>query len=273
MVDCDVCEKKLGRFITCDYCKKSQYCSSDCRLLGTRDHKACTPPGSLRSIDYLYINVYENVFPTNEKTLKDYGFSNCKRPEDWTNLLGLYICVLQVIAVPRDVLHDYCMKDEIADIIKKKYDEFPLNLRGAHYPWFLQHQHIVKNGNIVKVGKYPTNLQETSTKSKNKPQPSTKFSIQDGAHIINYGYNGKKSYYYLNLQDPRLAWRSGLAENVEKVTNDIDFSGEGIILQLHTCSSSTIRGHQVSVETLAEFFKRYGIRKAHIEKMKEGKSF
>lgn len=72
------------------------------------------------------------------------------------------------------------------------------------------------------------------------------------------------------VQDPRLAWRSGLTDDVDEVPNDIDsISGEGFVLQLHTCSTSTIKGHQL--ETLATFFKRYGVWNAHIEKMKHGK--
>lgn len=128
-----------------------------------------------------------------------------------------------------------------------------MKVRGNYYPWFLQHQQLVKKGNKVKAGKFSTNLQETSTKPNNKAKLSVKFSIQDGAHIINYGFNGTLSYYYLN--------------------NDIDSSGKGMVLQLHRCSSSTVKGHQVSVETLAEFSKRYGIRNKHIDKMKQGKSF
>lgn len=262
MVECDICDEEAKKEFTCDYCKKSKYCGSDCKILGTRSHKNCQTPGSLRSVDYLYINVYHNELPTNEQTIKDYGFLNCKREEDWQNLLGLYIGVLKVFEIPRDVLHEYCMKDEIAVVIKKKFDEHPINSRGGYYPWFLQNQYMVKNGR---------RSNETSAKLKIRPKSSAKFAIQDGAHIINYGFNADTECYYLNVQDPRLAWRSGLNDNVEKVTNEIDNSGEGIVLQLHTCSLTTIRGHQVSVETLAEFYKRYGIRNAHIEKMKQNK--
>lgn len=265
MTECDVC-KEYAKEITCDHCRKPRYCSLDCKILGTRSHKTCPPPTDLRSVDHLYIDVYNDVLPTNEKTIKDYGFNNCKNAEEWCNLGGLYCGLLKFIRIPRDVLHDHCMKDEITDLIKKTYENMPVNSRGECYPWFLQHQNVVRNGN---------KMPETARKSKNKAKPSAKYSIQDGAHVINYGYNGEKSYYYLNVEDPRLAWRAGLTQDVEKVTNDIDSTGKGIVLQLQTFSSSSLstREHQVSVETLAVFYKRYGVRNSHIEKMKQGKSF
>lgn len=275
MVECDVCERYAKQF-TCDHCQKPRYCSSDCKILGSRYHEPCAPPTNLRPVDYLLINVYDNEFPTNEETIRDYGFANCKHANEWINLLGLYIGLIKILKVPTDVLHDHCMKDKIGDLIQETFKDLPINARGEYYPWFLQHQNIVKTGKKVPAeqSKAETaNMQETGKKSKMKTKPSAKFSIQDGGHIINYGYNGELSYYYLNVQDPRLAWQSGLRGDVEKVTNDIDSSGEGILLQLHTCSSSSLRGHQVSVETLADFFKRYGIRNGHIEKMKQRKSF
>lgn len=274
MFECDRCDRLISKKITCDHCQKPKYCSSDCKVLGTRYHETCPPQKSLRSVDYLLINAYDDEFPTNEQTIKDYGFANCKSMDERINLLGLYIGLLKILRVGTDVLHDHCMKNELAGIIKKTFETRPANVRGLYYPWFLQHQHIVKNGNKGPVKQTVTNVPETTKKSKVKAKPSAKFSVQDGAHIINYGYSAEYSYYYLNVQDPRLAWQSGLSDHVEKVINDIDSSGEGILLQLHTCSSSSsIKGRQVSVETLAQFFKLYGIRNAQIEKMKQGKSF
>lgn len=274
MVDCDQCKDSVRNELTCDHCRKGRYCSLDCKTLGTRNHKTCVPQKNLRSVDYLLIDVWNNEFPTNKQTIEDYGFANCKNKDESINLLGLYVGLLKVNNVRTDVLHDYFKKNEIAELIKRTFEKLPISAGREYFDWFLQNQDIVKNRNISPTKQSVASVEDTAKKSKKKALPSAKFSIQDGVHIINYGYNAENSYYFLNIQDPRLAWQSGLTNDVERVTNDIDSSGEGIILQLHTCSSSSsIRGYQVSVETLAQFFKRYGIRNVHIEKMKQGKSF
>lgn len=262
MISCNAC----GCFFTnnektCEFCEEARYCSANCKM----EHSAMFHPGNLRSVDYLYKSVFDDEFPTNEKTIKDFGFANCKSQQERSNLLGLYIGLLRLFEIPTNVLHEHCVRDKIGDLIKQEYEKLPSNSRGEYYPWFLQNQHIVLNG---KKGEEEAVAVETLQ--------SAKFSIQDGKFVINYGYNAANSYYYLNVQDPRLAWRSGLAANVEKVTNDVDSSGEGVIMQLHTYSSSSkakIKGNEVSAETLAVFLKSYGVSNSHIEIIKQGKSF
>lgn len=274
MEECEVCDRITSGEFTCDICKTSQYCSSYCQEVGThRMHKLCKPPGSRRSVDYLYLDVFADNLPTNEETIRDYGFANCKTKEEWIQLFGLYIGLLKALSVSEDVLHDYCMKDEIAVLIKQEFEELPMNSRGSYYPWFLQHQYIVKNGKELEAETVPKNLGESSTKPTNDSQTSVNFSIRDGELIINYGYKAQESYYYLNVQDLRLARQYGLPKDIEKVTIGIDSTGRGILTQLHTSSSSTVKGHQVSVETLAVFCKRYGIQDEHIETMKNGEEF
>lgn len=148
MVNCDCCEEKeaIAKFI-CNCNKKSQYCSSDCKILSARKHKECIPPGSFRPVDKLMIAVYEDCFPIDENTIKQYGFANCTSEIEFQLLFGLYVGLIKFIQLPIDVLHDYCMKDAIAEIIKEKFEAIPEPARGEYYSWFLQHQNIVKNGN------------------------------------------------------------------------------------------------------------------------------
>ncbi|KAG4066371.1 hypothetical protein HA402_000595 [Bradysia odoriphaga] len=150
MALCDCCEEKEANpKFTCNCHKKSQYCSSDCKIISARRHNGCISSESLRSVDYLIIAVYEDLLPTNEKTIKDYGFANCSSPDEWTCLFGLYVGLIKLNQLPIDVLHDYCMKDAIGDIIKQRFEAHPAESRGEYYRWFLQHQNIVKNGNKV----------------------------------------------------------------------------------------------------------------------------
>lgn len=267
---CDICGRIPSESLACDTCKKSEYCSSNCRLLGTKDHKLCNPPGSLRPVDYLYIDIFGDTFPANPDVVREYGFAKCETQDDWTHLFGLYIGMLRILEIPRDELHDYCRRDEIGALIIKVHQRLELYARGVYYSWFLEHQHVVKKATAA-----PKNLGESSKNPKKNSKPGNKFANPDGKFVINYGYgyNGEELYYYLNVQDARLAWQDGLPKDVENVTNVIDSTGEGIVIQLHTSSSSMIKGHQVSVETLAVFFKRYGIKNAHIEKMKQRKLF
>lgn len=147
MAMCECCEEKeaVAKF-TCNCNKKSQYCSSDCKVISSRRHKNCLSFGSLRSVDFLIMNVYDDQLPLNGSTIKDYGFANCKCPFEWTELFGLYIGLIKILQLPIDVLHDYCMKNAIGDIIIEKFLAVPEPARGEYFSWFLQHQDIVKNG-------------------------------------------------------------------------------------------------------------------------------
>lgn len=150
MVQCVCCkEKEADAKYTCDCSKKAKYCSTDCKIIAARKHEACIAPGSLRSSDYLLIAVYEDLLPSHKETIKDYGFANCTSSSEWTSLFSLYVGLIKLLQLPIDVLHEYCMKDAIADIVKQTYETHPEESWGCYYPWFLQHQYIVKNGNKV----------------------------------------------------------------------------------------------------------------------------
>lgn len=110
----------------------------------------CPPANGIKSADYLIRDVFDNEFVTNPTTIKDYGFWNCKNPNDMVNLLGLYIGLIKILKVQRDEFHDFCTKDKLGELIQKRFETHPVQLRGEYYPWFLKHIDIVKNGKTPK---------------------------------------------------------------------------------------------------------------------------
>lgn len=95
-----------------------------------------------------------------------------------------------------------------------------------------------------------------------------RIEIEEGKITIAYGQD-RMTGYFLSVSDERL-WDSGDASDE---VNDIALEvtkGAGYF-DLHTAPVPGF-GHRVKLETLLEFWKRYGVPDAHIQKARRGEN-
>ncbi|CAG8500971.1 6390_t:CDS:2 [Diversispora eburnea] len=85
-MECSVCKGPTK--LCCSRCMKSYYCSRMCQKKDYSKHKIeCSP----RSADLLVTSVFDDLIPTNEAVLYEYGFNNCiENTRDQCMMLGLY---------------------------------------------------------------------------------------------------------------------------------------------------------------------------------------
>jgi hypothetical protein len=273
--ECSTCKQKVS---TC------QACWEEC------DHYLTCLPAGLSSTAHLVAAVYADLFPTEISTITDYGFINCSNEHERIYLFGTYVGLIKYHECPEKELEEYCKKGKIAELIDKYFlQEPPRFTGGKYYPWFDKNRHLVKNEygrknkksskkvkNRGSKGPKAITIEELSKKVngasvkelKDTTPVSVRHSFTEGATTVDYGYDEPLMGYFLQVSDSRLKWLPGNSEEVNKVTEAIDPSGSGYILEL----SSSPLFENVSTATIAKFMERYGVPKAHIDNVRQGKA-
>lgn len=97
------------------------------------------------SLDHLALAVRNNLFPQDTQTCEDYGFERAFTAENRSNLLGLYIGLMdpRIIGIPPKTVNDWRVRGVLVEEIKTAYYKVPAQSRGNYFPWFLENQHIL----------------------------------------------------------------------------------------------------------------------------------
>ncbi|KAF6766146.1 hypothetical protein DFP72DRAFT_8286 [Ephemerocybe angulata] len=133
--------------------KQEQYKSNVPSAIGsgTAENSAKTRIGR-----YIYLNVAptrtyhllvkamtDNVVPTHEQTLEDWGFNRCASEDDRCYLLGVYIGLWKILEIPMREVDGWRRKGTLFKEIKKIHDEQSVGERGQYMPWLMQNPQVI----------------------------------------------------------------------------------------------------------------------------------
>ncbi|KAL4069066.1 hypothetical protein J3A83DRAFT_3472439 [Scleroderma citrinum] len=140
--ECAYCGCKTPR--KCSKCGGPRLCSQSCEISwGDRGHNFhCALGRPLDSADHLLRDCEENVFPDDEDTLEDFGFTKFASVYDKQKLLGLYIGLTRIIGVASRELHQWQVEGTLVKNIISKFEAIPQHCRGGYYPWFRENLHV-----------------------------------------------------------------------------------------------------------------------------------
>ena len=139
------CEDEREATIPCPGCHNKWYCSTACMKTSVFIHIFDCGGIEVTSADYLIRDCFGDQFPEGDAA-RDFGFYNAATPHDREYLFGLYQGLVKFMEVDREDLHDWQVRDILAEKICEVYE--PLRKRspqsiGEYYPWFLNNKHIV----------------------------------------------------------------------------------------------------------------------------------
>jgi hypothetical protein len=115
------------------------------------DHLAKCSARPITTADILFDDIVKDQLPNDEQTREDFGFNRCSHRREESHLLGLYKGLLLCIKDPEISpvkLSEWQRKGLLARRIIEKFSAIPPNSRGAYFPWFLQHRHILDDPTI-----------------------------------------------------------------------------------------------------------------------------
>jgi hypothetical protein len=136
-MECSLCKKPTNKY--CSRCQTRYYCSPLCQKKDYKSHKIVCPQ---RSADILVKCAFDDLMPTNEAVLYEYGFSNCMQLQDKTMLLGMYIGLITIIGCSASQIHSWWENGELLINIKKAYDDG--GFTSGYYRWFLKNEHLLQ---------------------------------------------------------------------------------------------------------------------------------
>lgn len=81
---------------------------------------------------------------------------------------------------------------------------------------------------------------------------------QEGSINIAWGYDEPLGGYFLSVRDERLQWTKDGSREANKIACKVTLGGEGSYFDLNTYPVGGF-GYTVSLETIFDFMRRYGI--------------
>ena len=147
MVKCQSCEEEREGKWRCSGCNsKVVYCSKACQIADWPWHifdcyayRGKTVPSAY----HLARACYRDLLPTDEQTLKDYGFNKACTPFNQTMLMGLYQGLFKYFEINPKTVLTWKREGILIQEIKKVFEGIPSQNRGQYYPWFLKHQDLL----------------------------------------------------------------------------------------------------------------------------------
>ncbi|KAI0742194.1 hypothetical protein BC629DRAFT_254024 [Irpex lacteus] len=132
----------------CTGCQKVWYCSKDCQTAIWHRHIfECKPRRPINTADHLALAVYDDLLPTDQETLKDWGIDKAGlySPRGPSMIFGLYVGLIKYCDVKPQQLHKWRLQGRLIPEIKAIYEAIPTHARGGYYAWFLEHQSILED--------------------------------------------------------------------------------------------------------------------------------
>lgn len=130
----------------CASCKNAWYCSTMCQKRDWKYHIFdCNTKGQIRTAHHLLRACRQDLAPTDQQTLADYGFDKAHDAEGKMMLLGLYQGLYNIhehALEPRE-LDGWLKEGSLVKHIKEAFETLSENNRGGYYPWFLKNQWIL----------------------------------------------------------------------------------------------------------------------------------
>jgi hypothetical protein len=141
---CQFCREEPGNR-KCSGCSRAWYCSRKCQKDAWFLHKFDCNAGNPTTADYLVLACVQDVIPTHQQTLIDYGFQRAFTEENQSRLIGLYIGLTNksLLGVSAKTLHRWRKDGVLIPEIIKQFESLPPFNRGGYYPWFLENQWVL----------------------------------------------------------------------------------------------------------------------------------
>lgn len=130
----------------CASCKKAWYCSTKCQKRDWMFHIFdCNTKGHIRTAHHLARACRQDLAPTDQQTLSDYGFDKVHDAEGMSNLLGLYqgLFIIHKYELEPRELDRWLKEGSLVEHIKETFEGIPEASRGGYYPWFLANQWVL----------------------------------------------------------------------------------------------------------------------------------
>ncbi|KDQ50000.1 hypothetical protein JAAARDRAFT_165152 [Jaapia argillacea MUCL 33604] len=149
--ECHFCHKSDSgdrELKRCAACQKVWYCGREHQEYDWVRHIFdCDPNRPVTTADRLALAVHDNLLPEDVQTLNDFGFVRAFTLENRSNLLGLYIGLMDPnrLGVKAKTVHKWRLNGTLAQEIIAAYNTLPAHSRGGYFPWFLQNRYVLDN--------------------------------------------------------------------------------------------------------------------------------
>lgn len=140
--ECATCDRETNRH--CSICGRDWYCSESCQEKMFTSHRFECAAGSLTTADYLFDAMLRDEIPDDPQTVEHFGFDKCTTWHQKSHLLGLYKGLLYLDVEPVE-LDKWRSGGDLVEKIIETFERVPLHNRGAYFPWFLRHKHLLAN--------------------------------------------------------------------------------------------------------------------------------
>ncbi|TEB29652.1 hypothetical protein FA13DRAFT_620319 [Coprinellus micaceus] len=146
---CEVCCEEVAKY-TCTDCKTKRYCGRECQERSWETHIFdCVTHEPIKSYHHLARAIREDLIPTNQSTLQEWGFDRAQYSAGPINglscLLGVYGDMIKAGGHRAKALDQWRRKGSLFTEIKKTYEAIPEGYRGGYYQWLLQNEHVFNN--------------------------------------------------------------------------------------------------------------------------------
>ncbi|KAF2709074.1 hypothetical protein K504DRAFT_380044 [Pleomassaria siparia CBS 279.74] len=140
--DCDICMQPTTR--RCNICNKGFFCSDPCQKKRSGSHLFTCSKRPLTSADYLWKSLAQDLMPSEEDVLEDFGFNNALSYTDKTCLLGVYRGLFLSEQFSVEEIHEWRVAGILADKIKEFFYRIPERSRGGYFPWLLKNLYVLE---------------------------------------------------------------------------------------------------------------------------------
>jgi hypothetical protein len=130
--ECYHCYRKTER--RCSDCQRDWFCSDYCQTIREVPHTfTCAIRRPLNSSDYLYLSFPEDVWPDDQQTLEDFGFSKLVSGDDRAKLFGL-LKGLSLMDTRSEEVHQGQVEETLQANIIRVFSTLPEESRGGYFP-------------------------------------------------------------------------------------------------------------------------------------------
>ncbi|KDQ23119.1 hypothetical protein PLEOSDRAFT_1108754 [Pleurotus ostreatus PC15] len=131
-------------FKRCSGCKKVWYCGPECQKDDWVRHIFdCDTNQKITTAHHLALAVRDKSLPVDDATLVEYGFTRAPTAYAKSQLLGVYVDLVERYHVPTKRIHRWASEDVLLSNISETFERFAEESHGPHYPWLLENLSVL----------------------------------------------------------------------------------------------------------------------------------
>ncbi|KAL4265869.1 MUB1/samB family protein [Pleurotus pulmonarius] len=134
----------LKDFKRCSACKRVWYCGPECQKDDWVRHIFdCDTNQEITTAHHLALAVRDKSLPSDEATLVEYGFTRAPTAYAKSQLLGVYVDLMEQHRVTTKRIHRWASEGELLSHVRATFDGLPEECHGSYYPWLLENMFVL----------------------------------------------------------------------------------------------------------------------------------